>query len=563
MSQTLHILRKDLKRLRWLVLIWAVVLLVRVGFWSTGTNPTESLAYSFVVNEASGLIGVLQILMLALVAARLVHEEPLVGWDAFWLTRPYARSALIAAKLLFAAGVLIVLPLVADLWTMAIYHAGMRAQVEAAPTFISSYATWTLLLLAFAVVTPSLGAFVLAIVASVAGVSILLVVLISAAVLLSEPSTGNSPAVTNQVPALVGTLVVDGAMLAAITYQYRRRRWPIAVIVAAVGFIAALGVPVVLTAALGTPDAPDPGAWWRNASAASVAVDRRWHLEMNRRLGMRDRQLQRQVFARVQLADMPRNLLIQSTDVESTLTLSGVAPISSRPTGGFTFPVEGTEAPGQLSATRAALGDVALIRGRNEGNFAFWPPLVSLSPEEYARVAGKTGRLDLKLRFNLNGTRLRGLLPLRAGAALDDGVSRVEILRAHLEADGLVIAVRRWQAFSPVAPRQFGAFSYVALNRSRGEALTANDEGSLLSTGGLSGSFPLSLMGSMIAGLNRDAFEIQASQFRYLSRIDRPDVTRTFDAAWFDGAELAVLQTGYVGSVTRTVTIDDFTVPVN
>jgi len=67
----------------------------------------------------------------------------------------------------------------------------------------------------------------------------------------------------------------------------------------------------------------------------------------------------------------------------------------------------------------------------------------------------------------------------------------------------------------------------------------------------------------MIQGLNRDAFAIEASQFRYLSRIARPGESRTFDAAWFDGAELAVLQTGYIGSVTRTVTIDDFTVPVN
>src|SRR4051812_26343388 len=275
-SETLHILRKDLTRLRWLLLVWVAVLIARVAFWSLGTSTHSGFAYAVVVSQSTGALGALQMVMLALVAARLVHEEPLAGWDAFWFTRPYSRNALMAAKLLFAAGVFVALPLIADLVTLALYHGGVRAQAEAAPTFLASYVTWTLLLLALAAMTPSLSAFVLTIVAALVSVSLLIVVFVAAALLLSEPSTGSESRVEDPAPALAGRLVVALTMLAVIVYQYRHRRWRTSAAVAVAGLVASLAVPYVWLSAFERPFVPEAGSW--SPGTSSVVVNREWRM---------------------------------------------------------------------------------------------------------------------------------------------------------------------------------------------------------------------------------------------------------------------------------------------
>jgi hypothetical protein len=537
------------------------VLIARVAFWSLGTSARGGFAYEIVVSQSTGALGALQMVMLALVAARLVHEEPLAGWDAFWFTRPYSRNALMAAKLLFAAGVFVALPLIADLVTLALYHGGVRAQAEAAPTFLASYVTWTLLLLALAAMTPSLSAFVLTIVAALVSVSLLIVVFVAAALLLSEPSTGPASRVEDPAPALAARLVVALTMLAVIVYQYRRRRWRTAAALAVAGLVAALAVPYLWPSAFERPFVPESGSW-SPAATSPVVIDRQWRMQISRN-SLRDGPPMRQVFGRVRLADMPRDFRIDSVDIDSTLTLPDRTVLRSHQREGMQIPVADAEWPGHLAVRRAALGDVTVVRGSNEGNVELWPALIALSERDYARAARSAGRLDATLRFDLTRTRLRGTLPVKAGAALDDGTSRTEIVSIERGADGLTVGVRRWKASSPIEMRQSMYFAYVLRNQSRREALTAIDLGRLPTPSSGDGSMGLFLfsLGSMTLGMSRDGFALESERFRYPNRIARPGESRTFDDAWFDDAELAVLETVYAGSVTRSVRIDDFAVP--
>jgi hypothetical protein len=97
MKQIFHILRKDLRRL-WieiLLVLLAVVTSVRVNWLQTHPDPPTQWY----------LRDLLVTLMLFFVwwftIARLIQEESLVGDRQFWITRPYERSKLFAAKLLF------------------------------------------------------------------------------------------------------------------------------------------------------------------------------------------------------------------------------------------------------------------------------------------------------------------------------------------------------------------------------------------------------------------------------------------------------------------------------
>ena len=90
MTQLLHLVRKDVRRLRWPIATWMGILAVRVFLATVGpTLAIEGLGAQIAFREMEGAVAALEKLMLALLVARLVHEEPLVGLHAFWLTRPF------------------------------------------------------------------------------------------------------------------------------------------------------------------------------------------------------------------------------------------------------------------------------------------------------------------------------------------------------------------------------------------------------------------------------------------------------------------------------------------
>lgn len=111
MRQAGHILRKDLAR------FWPLWLLL-IGF--TAAHAWQALMPPDAGYSAIGLWGILAIIAVlgslllpvawVLCVAVVIQEEPLVGSDAFWLTRPYSRGSLVGAKAM-AVGLFVILPL--------------------------------------------------------------------------------------------------------------------------------------------------------------------------------------------------------------------------------------------------------------------------------------------------------------------------------------------------------------------------------------------------------------------------------------------------------------------
>ena len=128
MDQVLHILGKDIRRLRWEIA--ATLLATAMLAWLNGDNSLVSPGG----RRAVSLSGLQRILTLLAPAAwwfllvSLIHEEALPGIRQFWLTRPYRRSALLGAKLLFIALFLNLPALLADLAVMARSGAPLSGQ---------------------------------------------------------------------------------------------------------------------------------------------------------------------------------------------------------------------------------------------------------------------------------------------------------------------------------------------------------------------------------------------------------------------------------------------------
>lgn len=109
MKQVRHIFAKDVRRF-WpeiLISLTSVAAMVYLypQLWS-GPIPTHSEAlknHFFIRLIFSRSLCVLVVVTWCLLIIRAYHAEALVGDRQFWLTRPYERKKLLAAKLLFVA----------------------------------------------------------------------------------------------------------------------------------------------------------------------------------------------------------------------------------------------------------------------------------------------------------------------------------------------------------------------------------------------------------------------------------------------------------------------------
>lgn len=119
MRQALHIFRKDVRHL-WPEISIAVLLAASLGFAIArqreslnDTQGTQGVAVSLLTN--------LLPLAWAVLIARLIHSEPPASDRSFWLTRPYSRASLLAAKALAIVAFVNLPKLVSDMVVLRVY----------------------------------------------------------------------------------------------------------------------------------------------------------------------------------------------------------------------------------------------------------------------------------------------------------------------------------------------------------------------------------------------------------------------------------------------------------
>lgn len=241
MNLTWHIMRKDLRALRWPVLVWVTVIVAKLGVgWALlaadGTEPVEWF------NRMDGIAKVLAALegISFVLAAAFIQEDLLVGTRAFWRTRPISGGRLLGAKLLSLALVFGVTPLLLTLpwWLHCGY--GPSEIAWAALETAAIHALCVLIGVLWAVVTDGFGRFLMW----------TLVSLFAIPTLIGTLSYYLRPGGVRVAGELQGdrTLVIAGIALvglaAVVAHQYLTRRTgrSIGIIATAASLIVIVGV---------------------------------------------------------------------------------------------------------------------------------------------------------------------------------------------------------------------------------------------------------------------------------------------------------------------------------
>lgn len=211
--QTLHVMVKDIREHQVVIVIYlGVVALTTVTAAARGGDtgfPTSLL-----------LVALLEVLGM-IVAASFVQSDSPTRADAFWASRPFDPSAILGAKFLETALIVLVVPVTGELIALIAHHAEAGILFRAAATTGWAYATWLIVAFLSAAMTRDIKSFIM----TIATVPILLVALVVWTAARAH-STDQEPALRSAAQyATSWCLIFLGALgsAALLTYLYRTR----------------------------------------------------------------------------------------------------------------------------------------------------------------------------------------------------------------------------------------------------------------------------------------------------------------------------------------------------
>jgi hypothetical protein len=236
MNLTGHIVGKDLFRLRWILVLWAIVLTARMALAVIQSELDVAGYYPFYVMALVFGRIFLPLLGFGLVMG-VQGDDPVSDSDAFWITRPISASRLLGAKCLVLASLWSIPSLVMAPWWIA--HGFDLGQLCVAVLQTTSWqAALTMLALPFAVISPSASRFFMSVLLAATGSF--------AFVLVYQFSHFDSAAANPPEASVARAWVIPGLWAAAaaaiilVQFLTRRTRLSIAILTTALAACCAL-----------------------------------------------------------------------------------------------------------------------------------------------------------------------------------------------------------------------------------------------------------------------------------------------------------------------------------
>jgi hypothetical protein len=543
-----HLLATDLRRFRWTLTAW-VVLLVAYGalLWVMPDTVGRQPRYETLGTALALLFFVVHFAPLVLVPV-IVQADAAVGSDVFWVTRPIPPRALLAAKAILLALVIVIPPALLELAAMTAAHVPGPEITRIAMGTVLSSTVWLALLLAAAAVTPTYPKFALLGVSVVVSFAAWLVVYQAivrsgaegavAMLSVAPVPVPESPDATNAVVFMVGLIL---SCCAALVVQYQRRQRTVSVPTGAgavaLAFLAAswwrwpllppsIPLPewtagVRITAAAGATF--DPPASWMRPETPRVG-----------RLPMRIDGVPPAWFASASLRD-------------GTYTLADGSLVRTLHRGMSAWlPFEGTNEPPQRVAVRRLLSVNRLAdRLPTQGDSGV---ATVASAGDIQRLQSMTAVYRGSFAVAFSHAEIAGVVPLRSGTTFDTGVYQLR-LRDMIAAGPNSVTFNgiETQATSMFDSPAGGTYTLYALNRARSEAI----EGLSVSQGELADFAGFGVHASFGVG---QGFSRRGVAIVFPLRTLLPE-TLVIDDDWLRAAELVVVRTRQTGHVMHAIEV--------
>jgi hypothetical protein len=174
MTLTWHIFRKDLVRLSVPLALWTALMAAKIAFYASISGVLGAPSPEWLDRMMNGpelaLRSLVEPLIAFILVGWMIYEDPVMGADAFWITRPISGPRLLAAKALGACLLFVALPVLINVpWWVACGF-GAHQIVNAALPMAAEYALVVIVGMAAASATNAFPRFFLWTVAGIAAV---------------------------------------------------------------------------------------------------------------------------------------------------------------------------------------------------------------------------------------------------------------------------------------------------------------------------------------------------------------------------------------------------------
>jgi hypothetical protein len=569
-----HLARADARRFLLLIAAWIAVVIgatVLAGVDPLVVRDPELRPVFGLGMLLESLAGTaLALTLIALV----VQQHPLVGTDAWWMTRPVAPQTLLGSRLILIVILVVVVPAVCDAVLMAVYRvpAGQMARVSLEWALLRGVGM--LLVMAAAAVTKTFARFVLlagaCLIGAAVAVNLALMLAVSdvqgaifsvssdfAAALVSRPADPTALVAAWIAIAIAGLLLLRS--------QYTTRSRPRSVAIGIAGAILAVAVGVAWPWPLLHAESDAP-AWAASPDALRLEAPPQAVYFDNAGIQIGDVQpgdppRWRTVHARVYVRNVPDGWVVTGHAKEAYLDVDG-----RRVTGGpfrlsRMLPASSAEPNPMRAALQHVLG-VEVVAGSGLAGGGLAPILTARATE----VPAGTVAVTYRGAFVLDMMELQeaGVRPLQPGAVFQDDSYRIVVDEVQSRERGAALRVRTSRATSVYDRRPPPTYLFFLRNTGAREAVVGAVKQSR--------SFP-QFPGEFFLG----RYGYMASPFGFIAQAAELNFPSTFaaqlpsamskgpggdwtDDAWLRDAELVIVKAIDGGSVTRRVEITGLTI---
>jgi hypothetical protein len=526
-----------------------------------GANP---------IGAAGDLVWLAKVLVGFLLIPLIVQTHPLVGSDAFWMTRPIPVRTLLASKLVVLAVLIIVVPVACEVAMMTAYKVPPQTVAAVAVQTALWQAGYLCVVMAMAALTRSLARFALLIGAALLTLAVTAVISVTIAMASMDDAAAVgvttlsadalSPTFGDPTPGIVFLVVVVGAGLALLMVQYATRSVLRSALVGLAGLVAAWALASMwawplLQPRLIVPDwAVQESALKLSADPQSVEFDSGDPWTMRRRIWRIGRAL-------IRVEGIQPGWLPSARVAGAVLELNPGVHLSSP---GFAHavavPIGSDNRPPLRRVVQAALGvRRVVIRDSRDLERSERAVVLLIREADFSRYANGKGTYRGRAAVELTREEVVGTLPAQAGATFQDGAYRVVVDEVRVASERLGIRARISDARTAFDRRPTPMYAFYLRNRPRGEAMGSSviplQQNLLL---------PRLLPGLSFGSASSSSGFSATEQFirfppSYAPERDRLDM----DDAWIADAEIVIVRAISEGSVSRPLEIPDFPLRVS
>jgi hypothetical protein len=549
MSLVPHLVSADLRRFRvglivWCAIVAAAALLhgVQPAFADDGRVP-ELITFLTVIVWGGG-----SLVMLGL-TAQVMQADPLIGTNAFWMTRPIAPLSLFSAKFVFLALVMVLVPVAAEVVLMAVHNVTPSTIIAVAVQAVVVQLFWISIAMCFATITGGVAQFFVLCGATPLALALVLLFVelaVSSDIVRSWPVLAAFDHPRAGTAFVVLMIVAATALLVAL---YRTRARPRAIAVGLGLTLAALVLPELVPrpSASQTNGLPE----WTRQLAPLTAENVSFRVERN----PGDTAV---LQSRVVTSDLPSHwsATIAVKDHTASLSLDGASITSSFGFGSadsLRTPAlweQGAPESTTAAALKSILG-VAKIGGLPSPDTDS-TPLLSTTSTDFAPFEGRAPHYSATLTLSF-------VLPLRRGASFNEGSRRMSVLAVHwLDQEDRAVHVSMRQSIGKTVfdAESSPVFEAYLRNPRRGEAVSG------AVPFGENDFSPSMLMPVPIVAEGRPlGFRIETGLYRFPPYSTNDQVPIRVDAAWMTGAELVIVGVRTAGGIDRVLEIPAVPVP--